>query len=151
MNVVRGIETCIKKFYCHLTWEMKKASEKPSKTAVQLAQSYNSVLHVMTVVPDFGMSIVGTYFPEDYEESMLTDTKEKLNAYVSKHIPESIKSRQIVAHGTIYNEILDYANKVKVNLIVIASHRPELKDYLVGPNAARVVRHANCSTMIVRP
>ncbi len=27
--------------------------------------------------------------------------------------------------------------------IVIASHRPELRDYPLGPNAARVMRHAN--------
>ena len=140
-----------KKILLPLDLSNEKSQRKAVKTAVQLAQSYNSTLHVMTVVPDFGMSIVGTYFPEDYEESMLTDTKQNLDAYVAKHIPDTIRSKQIVAHGTIYNEILDYANKAKVNLIVIASHRPELKDYLVGPNAARVVRHANCSTMIVRP
>jgi nucleotide-binding universal stress UspA family protein len=105
----------------------------------------------MTVVPDFGMSIVGTYFPEDFEESMLTDTTDKLSAYMAKHIPDTVKSKQIVSHGTIYNEILDYANVNKINLIVMASHRPEFKDYLIGPNAARVMRHANCSTMIVRP
>ena len=140
-----------KKILLPLDLSNEKSQRKAVKTAVQLAQSYNSILHVMTVVPDFGMSIVGTYFPEDYEESMLTDTKDKLSAYITKHIPDTIKTKQIVAHGTIYNEILDYANKSKANLIVIASHRPEFKDYLVGPNAARVVRHANCSTMIVRP
>ena len=140
-----------RKILLPLDLENEKSQRKAVKTAVQLAQSYNSTLHIMTVVPDFGMSIVGTYFPENYEESMLTDTRERLSAFVARNIPETIKSRQVVAHGTIYNEILDYANKTKVNLIVIASHRPELKDYLVGPNAARVVRHANCSTMIVRP
>ena len=38
----------------------------------------------------------------------------------------------------------------KPDLIVMASHRPELKDYLIGPNAARVVRHADCSVQVVR-
>ena len=128
-----------------------KSQRKAVKTAVQLAQSYNSTLHIMTVVPDYGMSIVGTYFPEDHAETMITDTKEKLAVYVAKNVPDGIRTKQIVAHGTIYNEILDYATKSKANLIVIASHRPEFKDYLVGPNASRVVRHANCSTMVVRP
>lgn len=140
-----------KKILLPLDLGNEKSQRKAVKTAVQLAQSYNSSIHVMTVVPDFGMSIVGTYFPEDYEESMITDTRERLSAYVAKNIPDTIKTKLIVAHGTIYNEILDYANKTKVNLIVIASHRPEFKDYLIGPNASRVVRHANCSTMIVRP
>ena len=46
--------------------------------------------------------------------------------------------------------ILDLAEKIGADLIVMASHRPELKDYLLGPNAARVVRHAECSVMVVR-
>lgn len=129
----------------------EKSQQKAVNTAVQLAQSYNSTLHVMTVVPDFGMSVVGAYFPEDYEESMVTDTKLRLADFVAKHVPDSISCELIVVHGTIYNEILDYANKARVDLIVIASHRPEFKDYLIGPNAARVVRHADCSTMVVRP
>jgi nucleotide-binding universal stress UspA family protein len=32
----------------------------------------------------------------------------------------------------------------------MASHRPELSDYLLGPNAARIVRHAKQSVLVVR-
>ena len=39
---------------------------------------------------------------------------------------------------------------IKADLIVMGSHRPELRDYLLGPNAARVVRHAPCSVVVVR-
>lgn len=127
-----------------------RSQRKAVKTAIQLAQAHASVLHIMTVVPDFGMSMVGTYFPEDYEQKMINDTKQKLDQYVSKNIPDTVKTKEIVAHGNIYTEILDYANKYKVNLIVMASHRPELKDYLIGPNASKIVRHANCSAMVVR-
>jgi nucleotide-binding universal stress UspA family protein len=58
--------------------------------------------------------------------------------------------QHIVGHGTIYREILVRAERTKCDLIVMASHRPELQDYLLGPNAARVVRHAKCSVMVVR-
>ncbi len=47
-------------------------------------------------------------------------------------------------------EILKAAAESDCDLIVVASHRPALKDYLLGPNAARVVRHANCSVLVVR-
>ena len=46
--------------------------------------------------------------------------------------------------------ILDTAKRIGANLIVVQSHRPELTDYLLGPNAAHVVRHADCSVMVVR-
>lgn len=127
-----------------------KSQQKAVKTAIQLAETYNSVLHIIAVVPDFGMSMVGTYFPEDFEKNMIDEAKQKLDQYVRKTIPDTIKTREIVAHGSIYSEIIDYANKAKVNLIVMASHRPELKDYLIGPNASKIVRHANCSAMVVR-
>ncbi|MEP3300223.1 MAG: universal stress protein, partial [Pseudoruegeria sp.] len=38
----------------------------------------------------------------------------------------------------------------KADLIVIGAHRPDFKDYLLGPNAARVVRHSECSVYVVR-
>lgn len=124
--------------------------EKAIKSAVQLAQATDSELHIMTVVPDFGMSLVGSFFPADYEKKVVAQTQKQLSQLVSEQIPEGITTREIVAYGTIYSEILDYAKKQKIDLVIMASHRPELKDYLVGPNAARVVRHAKCSVMVVR-
>ena len=55
-----------------------------------------------------------------------------------------------MGQGTVYEVILKMAKKTNCDLIVIGAHRPELKDYLLGPNAARVVRHADCSVMVVR-
>ncbi len=40
--------------------------------------------------------------------------------------------------------------EVGAERIVMASHRPELRDTLIGPNAARVMRHANASVLVVR-
>lgn len=42
------------------------------------------------------------------------------------------------------------ADKLGCDLIVLSSHRPEMRDYLIGPNAARVVRHAKQSVLVVR-
>ena len=57
-----------------------------------------------------------------------------------------------VAHGTIYEEIIDTRTKLgdACDLIVLASHRPQLADYLLGPNAARVLRHSQVTVMVVR-
>jgi hypothetical protein len=35
---------------------------------VEYAQAFASTLHVMTVVPDFDMSVVGSFFPKEYEK-----------------------------------------------------------------------------------
>lgn len=127
-----------------------KSQEKALATALGQAQAAQSTLHVMTVVPDFGMSMVGSFFPENYENEALEAANSQLHAYVSENVPEGVSVRHVVAHGTIYEEILRYAEESDVDLIVMASHRPELKDYLLGPNAARVVRHAKMSVMVIR-
>ena len=53
-------------------------------------------------------------------------------------------------HGTIYKRIIKSADELGADLIVLTSHRPETKDYLLGPNAARVVRHAKQSVFVIR-
>ena len=62
-----------------------------------------------------------------------------------------LKPNILVTHGaSIYAEILGVAEKAEVDLVVIGSHRPAMKDYLLGTNAARVVRHARCSVLVAR-
>jgi nucleotide-binding universal stress UspA family protein len=38
---------------------------------------------------------------------------------------------------------------LNATLIVMGAHRPAFQDYLIGPNAARVVRHAKCSVLVL--
>ena len=124
--------------------------EKAVAVAIQQVQISKASLHVMTVVPEFGLSLVGAYFPKDYEERAIEEANVQLHDYVKQKIPAEIRVQHIVAHGTIYSEILRIAEEIGCDLIVMASHRPELRDYLLGPNAARVVRHAACSVLVVR-
>ncbi|MGB7288304.1 MAG: universal stress protein [Salaquimonas sp.] len=52
--------------------------------------------------------------------------------------------------GHAASAILELADNLKVDAIVIASHKPGWQDYLIGSTAARVVRHAKCSVLVVR-
>ena len=67
----------------------------------------------------------------------------------SSDLPKD-RSHLHVADGAVYDQIIAVSRKAKCDLIVLASHRPELSDYLLGPNAAKVVRHSDCSVMVVR-
>lgn len=118
--------------------------------AEQLAADYGAELHAIVVVPAMGMSVVGSFFPPDFEEKALATAAEKLNEVVGSCAKNAAAVHTHVAHGTIYEEVLSVADKLGCDLIVMTSHRPELKDYLLGPNAARVMRHAKQSVFIVR-
>lgn len=123
---------------------------KALPTAVAHCRSSGAALHLMTVVPDFGMAIVGSFFPKGYEKKAIEEVTKQLHAFKEKHVPDTLKVQHIVGHGTVYEEILRVAKTTNADLIVMGSHRPELKDYLLGPNAARVVRHSATSVLVVR-
>lgn len=128
----------------------EKSQKKALQAAVTYAQAGGARLHVLTVVPDFGMSIVASYFPADYEDKITAETNRRLHAYVQANVPKGIQVQHLVGLGTIYKEIIHHADEIGADLIVMASHRPELKDYLLGPNAGQVVRHAKKSVLVVR-
>ena len=125
---------------------------KVIKTAAKLASLNGAQLDVVTVVPDFGMSVVGSFFNEDHHETAMAEAKKLLNAEVAKVIGDDANAnvRHIVSTGNAYDEVLKVAKEAKSSLIVVGAHKPDFKDYLLGPNAARIVRHSTCSVYVVR-
>ncbi|SDG72661.1 universal stress protein [Roseospirillum parvum] len=119
--------------------------------AIHQTQASGARLHAMTVLPSFGMSIVGQYFPPGYEKDLADKVMRQLKDSVRPHLPEGLDVHFAVGEGNVYEAVLTVARRTNADLIVIGAHRPELKDYLLGPNAARVVRHADTSVLVVRP
>ncbi|SPH24929.1 Universal stress protein F [Defluviimonas aquaemixtae] len=136
----------------------QKTGLKTIAEGVIQATARKGELIVMTVVPDilsgldFRYAIRGeTGGSEDYDlKAIVKEALEKLNEIVADHIPSGMKVSTIARHGTAYEEILNVARDVGATMIVLGAHRPSLKDYLIGPTAARVVRHAECSVNVLR-
>ncbi|QFT32971.1 universal stress protein [Roseibium porphyridii] len=122
------------------------------ETADKLARLDEAQLDVITVVPNFGVTLVSSYFDENFQGEMVSKTRQALTDTVGRVLgPERNKDvRHLVAAGSIYEEILEAARQAGSDLIVIGAHKPDLKEFLLGPNAARVVRHSNCSVYVVR-
>jgi nucleotide-binding universal stress UspA family protein len=118
--------------------------------AVELARHYSANLHVITVIPDSGFHYVSQYFPAGYEKGMIEDANTALRAFVGKHGPSGIPVQHIVAHGSIYREIVDAADRTGADAVVMASHTPDLTDVVIGPNAERVLHHVKCSVFVIR-
>ncbi len=96
------------------------------------------------------MSVVGSFFPDDFAEKAIAETDKRLHGFVSENLPDDISIQHVVKHGRVYEEIIMTAKELGADLIVMSAHRHELSDYLLGPNAARVARHASQSVLIVR-
>lgn len=125
-------------------------SKKALETALRLATDYKATLHIVTVVPDFGVGMVSSYFEKDFPTKAIESTEKLLNDFAKKHIGDKVRYETKVCYGTIYDQIIETAKEAGCDLIVMGSHRPALEDYLIGPNAARVMRHSKQSVFIVR-
>ena len=62
----------------------------------------------------------------------------------------SIEVEAEVRVGHPYKTILEVAEEKNAELIIVASHQPGLQKYFLGSTAAKVVRHATCSVIVVR-
>ncbi len=88
---------------------------------------------------------VTTQVPKGLMERHIADARAELSSRAAE-----IGAESEVRSGHPPTVILEYAKKISADLIIIASHRPGLQDYLLGSTAARVVRHAECSVLVER-
>ena len=92
-------------------------------------------------------SYVGAQMPARFEqESKATAVDELTRMAKLAGLAAEIEVRV----GHVAQDILNVADEKNADAIIIGSHRPEFQDYLLGSTASRVVRHANCSVVIIR-
>lgn len=120
--------------------------------AVDYARHVGAALHALTIVPDslIGMTIVAQMIPEGFEEKLMDDARKRLRELLEREAPADLPIEQVVRQGSVHHEILRYCRDARADLVIMATHKPELADYLLGPSAAHIVRHADCSVWVVR-
>jgi len=104
------------------------------------------LVNVQPVVPATFME----YVPADFDAEQIKRAGEALDDLLAKiDLPAERKSG-VARAGGIYHELLEEASGWNADLIVVGSHRPVMSDYLLGSNAKTIVRHAQCSVLVVR-
>ncbi|WP_417210025.1 universal stress protein [Antarctobacter sp.] len=123
-------------------------SARVAEYGAALARMCDAEVHVISVVPNMGFALVGSAFGGDFAGTMMEETRVALHKWVDEVL--GIAAHLHIDQGTVYDKIIRTAEAIDAEAIVVGAHRPELRDYLVGPNAARVVRHARQSVLVVR-
>jgi nucleotide-binding universal stress UspA family protein len=118
--------------------------------ALDQAKRSGAQLHMLTVVPEVAVPALMQTGPFDYEAQLVPKAKAALEEFVREQVPAEVPVHQIVAYGSVYQEILRVAAAIPADLIVMAAHRPQPGDFLIGSNAERVARRAPCSVLLVR-
>lgn len=121
--------------------------KSPLQEACKMAEESGGLLHIVSIVP---RNILEGEYPDIYMEDVMAETRKKLDAIAKKHIPFDIRTEVSVEEGSIGATILKAAHELEADLIVMASHSPLIKDYVLGSHASHVTLHAPCSVFIVR-
>jgi nucleotide-binding universal stress UspA family protein len=123
---------------------------KPLLSAVELVRTFGARLHILTVVREVEAILGASAVPLGYEV-ITSDLENRIAVLIRRVNASDLQPNILVTHGaSIYAEILAVAEEAEADLIVVGSHRPAMKDYLLGTNAARIVRHARCSVLVAR-
>ncbi len=125
-----------------------KTSKEALGLAQEMAKSHGAkltLLHVIEQIPGYA----AVHLPPDFRAKTVKVAEDALREAAKAQGLEG-KADLVVREGHPSTEILEFAEKEGYDMIVIASHDPGIADYLLGSVAARVVRHAHCSVLVVR-
>jgi universal stress protein F len=118
-------------------------------TAATLAQTWEGSVRLLNVMPMTPV-MLAEYVPADFDIQQRETAEEALSIVARESGIPPNRITYAVRQGGIYHEVLEEANTVKADLIVMTSHRPAMRTYFLGSNAGHVVRYAKCSVLVVR-
>lgn len=132
--------------------EEPKLTEGALNHAAYLAKMSQAKIRLMNVRPS-----IPTYYMGEHPQQLIkiqddatNKVQKALEALASTLDVSADQVSVVVTWGSIYDEILKEAEVCGADLIVVGSRRPTMSTYLIGSNAARVVRHAKTSVLVVR-
>ena len=112
--------------------------------AVDQARHVGAELYFLTVIPHVELNMPGVPVPEDLHKMLEENTLDSLEILVKDKVPDDLPVHCALAVGSVASGVIEMANEIEATLIIMASHRPGLRTYLLGANAAQVARHAKC-------
>jgi nucleotide-binding universal stress UspA family protein len=104
------------------------------------------LVYVRSIVPVTYMEFV----PPTFDSEQQADTERNLASIAEGVALPRDRVSSVVRLGSVYAEVLDEAERIGADLVVVGSHRPTMATYLLGSNAAAIVRHARSSVLVVR-
>ena len=122
--------------------------------AVDLARHYNAKLYILHVVHDV-FKATESHIPhvsaDKLYKEMFEWAQKEMESCCLEETRGLPKVEKMVARGVPYEEIINFAEKQKIDMIVIGTHgRMGIERFIFGSTAERVVRRAPCPVMSVR-
>ena len=123
--------------------------------AVALAEAFSSTVTLIYVIDPYAFTGVGvdySYGQAEYLASATDEANEAIGAATKIFEMRGIGVKGSVVQGhSVYQSILDTAELVNADLVVMSSHgRRGIEKLILGSVTAQVLAHAHLSVLVVR-
>jgi nucleotide-binding universal stress UspA family protein len=126
---------------------------------VTMAKRFDAEVHLLHVLRRFDW-YVDTYVSEspkpdfkriasDFESQVLSQAKQKLDAFIKRHFEDIRIANASVVSGTNYKQIIQYAESEEIDLIIMGTGTT-LQKVVFGAVAEKVSRLASIPVMLIK-
>ncbi|WP_421077025.1 universal stress protein [Methanothermococcus sp. Ax23] len=132
--------------------DSSEVSMEAAKHALEIAKAMNSrvyAVYVVDIVPFIGLPTEGLW--ESMKEILEEEGKEALKKIEDKAKEMGVDIKSEILEGSPAKEIVDYAERKKVDLIVMGTTgKTGLDKLLLGSVAEKVSKGAHCPVLLVK-
>ncbi len=110
--------------------DFSKKHVTPLEIATNLAEKHNStihLLHVIEIIPDTDFKEF-----EDFYNELKKRAQKQMNSLLSKYKSKSLQIATHTSYGNRVQEILKFMKQHEIDLIIMNSHKVELKNPVHG-------------------
>lgn len=136
-----------------LPTDFSEGSKNALPYAAELARQYNANLYLIHIIYDINQAS-GLHVPHVNLDQLYSEIESVAKKELERFGLEELRGMNVqreVIRGVPYDEIVKYAEKNQIDLIVIGTHgRKGLEKIFFGSTAEQVVRKAPCAVLTVR-
>ncbi|MFP3258124.1 MAG: universal stress protein [Caldivirga sp.] len=128
-------------------------SDKAVDVAIRLAKVFNSSLYIIHVVEEDKVAMATSAMPimVNIIDDMVKAGNEILSKAKARAVDMGVNAETILARGNAADKILETAERLNVDLIVVGSRGLRgLARFLLGSVSEKVARHSNKPVLIVK-
>jgi nucleotide-binding universal stress UspA family protein len=138
-----------------LPTDFSNLSLSAANFATSLAKQYKAEIHLMHVIEKTPpMMYIHSINPqiESFSSYIEEDAKLGIEKIAERFKKEGVNIITALRKGLDYQEIVDYAEENKIDIIVIATHgRTGILHTLLGSVAEKVIRYSKIPVLVITP
>ncbi|MCL5422354.1 MAG: universal stress protein [Nitrospirae bacterium] len=134
-----------------VAYDGSEQAVKALREAANMAEKMGASITVVTVVPDVCLGDVSEAECRTITRIFEKDAKGSMKRVTDELASRGITAEFIIKHGSPAEKILEAAEGIGADLVVVGSHgKHGAEKYFFGSVSSRVVEHSKCHVLVIK-